>query len=610
MNIATRLIIAVFILSAVLTSCNIKKEEGSIYGETENDVDNTVVYDQDRIFHDKDSTEDSNIVNPDDSDNSDGDFVPDEDFDIVIPETCGNGEIDEGEVCEKGTETDCVNINQTDYTDGKAVCSENCLSWNTDDCTKLPCSESEDDPDDKFVDTNCDGIDGNIEESVFVDAVVGSDLNSGKIDSPVFSIMKALEIANQNNKKHILVGKGTYNGIIELKDGISIHGSYSGMPDWIRHESNEVIVLGDKVAVKGAGLKNVKISHLKIIAQSNFDISGTSYGINLSNCESIFLNNLLIESGHGGDGFLGSSGLVGQNGEKGNSGESGCETGGGLFCSDCARPNSGSGGESSCGMKGGDGGRPGKGGSNGDSGQNGQGSLDNGGSGGIAGSDGSCTYSNIETAVHGKPGVDGEKGENGEGGKSFGLYDENGYVVSRGSAGLPGLNGQGGGGGGGGKGASGAFCDHYGSSGGGGGGGGCGGGGGDGGEGGGGSVGIWSNNCKDLIIRGVKIITSDGGKGGSGGDGGVGGIGGNSGEAGSGTSGDSGCGGFGGKGGKGGKGGSGGGGGGGPSIGIVKINSTIDGIMQTVFVIGKGGEGGKSTGNEGAWGKAGNVMEL
>ncbi|HPY14031.1 MAG TPA: hypothetical protein PLI61_03905, partial [bacterium] len=52
-----------------------------------------------------------------------------------------------------------------------------------------------------------------------------------------------------------------------------------------------------------------------------------------------------------------------------------------------------------------------------------------------------------------------------------------------------------------------------------------------------------------------------------------------------------------------------GGGGGGPSIGIVSIESTFDGIMHTTFLVGKGGEGGKSEFNEGYPGKENMVLE-
>jgi hypothetical protein len=45
-------------------------------------------------------------------------------------------------------------------------------------------------------------------------------------------------------------------------------------------------------------------------------------------------------------------------------------------------------------------------------------------------------------------------------------------------------------------------------------------------------------------------------------------------------------------------------------MGIVKIESTVEGIMYSVFLIGQGGPGGASDGNYGLPGKVGTVKEL
>ena len=342
-------------------------------------------------------------------------------------------------------------------------------------------------------------------------------------------------------------GTGAYSEQVELKEGISIHGGYSGHPNWARGVEYEVQIVSGNPCVIADAVSDVTLAFLVIRAANNFEETGNSTAVLLKNSSMIYLNNVNIESGHGSS--TGSSGSAGAGGT------------------------------------------------------------------GTGGSGGTSPYSSDrcpEPSIKGNDGNSGNIGEHGAAGKSFGGYDENGYLPGHGGDGATGTHGHGGGGGGGGSGGD-SICDSYGSSGGGGGAGGCAGGGGKGGTAGGGSFGIWSYKCTDIILRGVRITTSDGGKGGNGGSGGEGGFQGFGALAGlyggSDEQGDGGCGGTGGNGGAGGKGGSGGGGGGGPSIGIVSIESTFDGIMHTTFLVGKGGEGGKSEFNEGYPGKENMVLE-
>lgn len=62
---------------------------------------------------------------------------PDQD---VTPPTCGNGEVDAGEVCDKSTGilANCVDINSEWYQGGKAYCQDDCLGWDTSTCEEVP----------------------------------------------------------------------------------------------------------------------------------------------------------------------------------------------------------------------------------------------------------------------------------------------------------------------------------------------------------------------------------------------------------------------------------------------------------------------------------------
>jgi hypothetical protein len=562
---------------------------------------------------------DKTVVNDSDSQLPDAEVLPDsEEPDTSLPDnetpddpfiaTCGNEIVDFGEVCEKDTEKECSAIDPGSYSGGVAKCNDSCSGWIVEDCVSVGCETAVDNPDDAFTDTNCDGIDGDASASVFVDKLEGNNTNPGTKDLPVATITKALEIAEQTSRKHILVGTGAYSEQVELKEGISIHGAYSGHPNWARGVEYEVQIVSGNPCVKADSVTNVTLAFLVIRAAHNFDATGTSTAVFLKNSSMIYFNNVDIESGHGGDGVDGENGTAGDPGGNGNPGTPGCEEGG-LTCGGCSRPSGGAGGTSTCGMTGGKGGDAGHNTSVGSPGSAGAGGSGTGGSGGTS------PYSSDrcpEPGIKGKDGDSGSFGEHGDAGKSFGGYDENGYIPGPGGDGGQGNHGHGGGGGGGGSGGS-SFCESYGSSGGGGGAGGCAGSGGKGGTAGGGSFAIWSYKCTDIILRGVRITTSDGGKGGKGGNGGEGGFQGFGALAGdyggSGEQDDGGCGGTGGNGGAGGKGGGGGGGGGGPSIGIVSIESTFDGIMHTTFLLGKGGAGGTSELNDGYPGKENMVLE-
>ena len=77
----------------------------------------------------------------------------------VVSETCGNGVIDAGEVCDGGTK-DCTLVD-SGYTDGVAACKSNCSGWDTTICVGIPVNPVEDptDPTDTEEDTKNDNSD-------------------------------------------------------------------------------------------------------------------------------------------------------------------------------------------------------------------------------------------------------------------------------------------------------------------------------------------------------------------------------------------------------------------------------------------------------------------
>ncbi|HSA34241.1 MAG TPA: choice-of-anchor L domain-containing protein [bacterium] len=58
----------------------------------------------------------------------------------IAPVTCGNGDLDFGEICDKSTGTlaNCTDINSDWYQGGKAYCQDDCLGWDTSTCEEVP----------------------------------------------------------------------------------------------------------------------------------------------------------------------------------------------------------------------------------------------------------------------------------------------------------------------------------------------------------------------------------------------------------------------------------------------------------------------------------------
>lgn len=91
-------------------------------------------------------------------------------------------------------------------------------------------------PDADYVDTNCDGMDGDPAKAVWVSAVEGDDSASGAIDAPVRTIAKALALAtaDPNNKKDIYIVQGTYAEDVAITDDIGLFGGFGPISDGIR----------------------------------------------------------------------------------------------------------------------------------------------------------------------------------------------------------------------------------------------------------------------------------------------------------------------------------------------------------------------------------------
>ena len=434
-------------------------------------------------------------------------------------------------------------------------------------------------PDLKFIDSNCDGIDGDEKKAIFA-AENGKDTNAGTKAAPKRQISAAVATAKAAGKD-VYAATGAYERVAAAT-GVGIYGGYAS-DTWKRGLTPVTKISGSPEGVFADEATQVTLQLLAVNGPNATAPGISSYGIRAIHGSKLTLQRVDVTAGNGGIGPTGSDGTRGADASVGGNGAVGAKN-----CADNARRPAGAGGDSPAGRPGGKGGDGGKGG-NGAPGVVGR----LGTAGGPGGKGGS-------KPLNGEPGEDGSKGEAGlvgEGGTNSTTLASATWRGINGSFGrIGGAGNGGGGGGGGGYKKNGLFqSDWVGSGGGGGGGGGAPGGPGDGGGYGGGSFGVYLSDSAIVATSG-SITTGQGGTGGRGGDGGRGGFGGGGGHDVGFPCGHGGRGGKGGNGGDGGDGGAGGGGAGGPSIAVMKVGASTSTLAEVTIALGTPGKGGPTGG--------------
>ncbi len=547
-----------------------------------------------------------------------------------------------------------------DTSSGPALCKLACdAGWhdvndNPKDgceCTVISATDEPDGPD-----QNCDGIDGEVDNGIFV-ALTGSDANDGSMLAPLQTISKAIDLAVKKSKRDVYAATGVYDGSLTLHDGVHVYGGYS--PNFKQHDPKayETVVIGGPQTSQAPGAINAldlkgsaAFDGFTVYGASTKSKGASTYAIYVRDCgEGLKIEGNQVIAGDAGGGLAGAAGTNGQAGTAGFSGVNAKDIGA-YACSATYNSAGGKGGLHTCGgidVSGGQGGTSvcpdydedgtqpksspykqtlsaaeqgtaGKGTAVGIGGASGYDSIIYDGSGCSI-----CTPPKLKDGdpflyTTGNNGADG--GDGMAGGAGAGCGQVSGQVVGTqwlaavsadGGVGAPGGGGGGGGAGGGVEVTSTCTVDKLfkypdiGGSGGGAGAGGCGGSQGKAGGGGGGSFALFLLFTQPPAALPTFtdniLVTGNGGDGGSGGQGGVGGVGGD-GKFGGGDdpTGLAWCasgGGRGGQGGNGGHGGGGGGGCGGVSFGLFvygqgALNAGPLNLANTIQVLGLPGSGG------------------
>lgn len=455
-------------------------------------------------------------------------------------------------------------------------------------------------PDPGFVDANCDGIDGDPADAVFV-SPSGNDANPGTMSRPVRTLRTAVFAAHARSLD-VYAAAGAYAEELLVGSGVSVYGGYG--PSWQRSLSSPTRITGQPIGggdTEGAFALDVTtpttLQLLTISPGAPTAAGASSYGLRGRHSPGLRLDHVTVVAAPGAPGLPGATGHVGAPGGDGGPGNPfGFNNAG---ASPVGHPG-GSGGDGNFGFSAADGA---------------PGSLTNpdqfggmGGPGGLAGKSGS-THSAGGRGSAGDFGVfrgDGAGGGSGNLGAGTGLW-----LGRSGQDGLAGSDGHGGGGGGGGGADLCSLCEGAGGQGGGGGGGGQGGGGGRGGSAGGGSFAVFLVDSAGAILRDSTLTAQNGGTGGPGGGGALGGSGGDPGSGAAASGDDASDGGEGGQGGGGGRGGDGGGGAGGPSAAVIGLTpAALPGTVLTHGVGGPGGAGGVGAGNGGGRGADGPAADF
>ncbi len=208
------------------------------------------------------------------------------------------------------------------------ICDTNWFDTNDNpkdgcECGKVGSVDQPDGPD-----QNCDGIDGEVDNGVFV-ALTGKDIAAGTQAAPLATIAAGIAKAKQLGKRDVYVATGVYAGSLALVAEVHVYGGYSA--DFKAHDPQayETVVFGSAFkadqpgAVNAIGLLGSKatLDGFTVFGASTKVKGASTYAIYVRDCDAglRLRGNKVIA----GDAAGGKPGTAGGNGAAGSPGTAG-----------------------------------------------------------------------------------------------------------------------------------------------------------------------------------------------------------------------------------------------------------------------------------------------
>ncbi|MFT7624753.1 MAG: hypothetical protein ACI9WU_003943, partial [Myxococcota bacterium] len=211
-------------------------------------------------------------------------------------------------------------------------CTGNCFDTNANPSDGCECCNPTptDFPDVAGTDANCDGIDGEKGNAIFV-SKEGDDANTGSITAPKLSIQAGIDAAASLGRRDVYVATGVYEEVISLAPAVNVYGGYAS--DFVQRNLvlYESAILSppptslpgavNATGITGGAVGSARFDGFSVFAADIVGTAASSYGVYLSDCDdSLAISNNRIHAGRGGDGGRGSDGVSGDDGASGNPG--------------------------------------------------------------------------------------------------------------------------------------------------------------------------------------------------------------------------------------------------------------------------------------------------
>jgi hypothetical protein len=175
-------------------------------------------------------------------------------------------------------------------------------------------------------DTNCDGYDGIIDGEdanvVFAnpDAAGGADGLSPGSARP--SLQAAIAAAANSDRSYVLAAGGSFQELIELRDGVSIYGGYDADNGWVRDTESRETIIEPEASAFGSSTQHYKsviadgltepitIDHVTVLGVDATNPGASSYAVWVHGCDDLTISNSKFHSGAGADGTDGIDGIT------------------------------------------------------------------------------------------------------------------------------------------------------------------------------------------------------------------------------------------------------------------------------------------------------------